>query len=304
MLEERQVVELDAEDGGYRLKLDNGEAVRAQTVIVAVGITHFAWMPEALRGLPPERAVHAAAIREPEALRGRKVTVVGAGASAIDLSALLHESGAEVTLLARREALEFHQPPRAKRTLWNRMRWPQTGLGPGWKSKFCTDAPLLFHRLPEKLRLKIVERHLGPSAGWPMRERVMGHVPLLLGQTIERAATTDGGVRLELKAKDGSRMEHRTEMVVAATGYRVDLRRLPFLAAGLREKITELEQTPVLSAGFESSVPGLYFTGLAAANSLGPMLRFAYGSDFAARRVTKAVAAHLKRDLRTVEAGR
>lgn len=295
MLEERQVVELDAEDGGYRLKLDNGETVRAQAVIAAVGITHFAWMPPVLAALPPERVAHAASIREPGALRGRKVTVVGGGASAIDLSALLHEGGAEVTLVARRESLVFHQPPGAERSWWDRVRWPQTGLGPGWKSKFCTDAPLLFHRLPEKLRLKVVERHLGPSAGWPMRERVLGRVPLLLGQTIETAEAEDGGVRLGLAARDGSRTEHRTEMVIPATGYRVDLRRLPFLAEGLREKIEEVEQTPIVDTGFESSAPGLYFTGLAAANSLGPMLRFAYGSDFAARRVTKAVTAYLKR---------
>ena len=293
MLEERQVTALDAMEGGYRLRLDSGEVVTSQAVIVAAGITHFAWIPPALAGLPEDRLAHSAAIREPAAWRGRRVTVVGSGASAIDLAALLHESGAETTLLARREALVFHQPPVERRSLWNRLRWPQTGLGPGWRSKFCTDAPLLFHRLPEKLRLKVVERHLGPSAGWPMRERVMGRFPLLLGQTIESAEVVDGGVRLGLVAGDGSRTEHRTEMVIAATGYRVDLRRLPFLAEELRVRIAEVEQTPVLDRGFQSSVPGLYFTGLAAANSFGPMLRFAYGAEFAARCAAKAVARYL-----------
>ena len=48
---------------------------------------------------------------------------------------------------------------------------------------------------------------------------------------------------------------------------------------------------PVLSAGFESSVPGLYFTGLAAAASFGPLMRFMYGADFAARTIGRRLAA-------------
>jgi hypothetical protein len=42
---------------------------------------------------------------------------------------------------------------------------------------------------------------------------------------------------------------------------------------------------------FESTAPGVYFTGLSAANSFGPMMRFAYGADFTARRIAR----HLRR---------
>ncbi len=48
--------------------------------------------------------------------------------------------------------------------------------------------------------------------------------------------------------------------------------------------------SPVLSSAFESSLPGMYFAGLAAANSFGPVMRFAFGGDFTARTVTQAVA--------------
>jgi len=40
-------------------------------------------------------------------------------------------------------------------------------------------------------------------------------------------------------------------------------------------------------------VPGLYFTGPAAANSFGPLMRFMVGAEFAAPRL----AAHLARKL-------
>jgi hypothetical protein len=46
----------------------------------------------------------------------------------------------------------------------------------------------------------------------------------------------------------------------------------------------------MLNRYFESSIPGLYFIGAAAANSFGPLLRFAYGAKFAANRVAARLA--------------
>ena len=51
--------------------------------------------------------------------------------------------------------------------------------------------------------------------------------------------------------------------------------------------------SPVLSSSFESSVPGIYFAGVAAANSFGPVMRFAFGAGFAARRLTETMAKSL-----------
>jgi hypothetical protein len=48
---------------------------------------------------------------------------------------------------------------------------------------------------------------------------------------------------------------------------------------------------PALSSNFESSIPGLYFVGATAANTFGPLLRFAYGAGFAAQRVSKRLIA-------------
>jgi hypothetical protein len=48
--------------------------------------------------------------------------------------------------------------------------------------------------------------------------------------------------------------------------------------------------SPALSSHFESSIPGLYFTGLAAVASFGPLLRFVYGTRFMARRISGHLA--------------
>jgi hypothetical protein len=78
--------------------------------------------------------------------------------------------------------------------------------------------------------------------------------------------------------------------VIAATGYRVNLDRLKFLSSEIRSRLKTVQGSPMLSSSFESSVPGIYFVGVAAANSFGPVMRFAFGAGFAAQRVTQTVA--------------
>jgi hypothetical protein len=45
------------------------------------------------------------------------------------------------------------------------------------------------------------------------------------------------------------------------------------------------ERSPVLSPSFESSLPGLFFAGVSAKDSFGPVLRFAFGARFTAERL-------------------
>jgi Pyridine nucleotide-disulphide oxidoreductase len=289
-LEDKLVVSIDRASQGFLLLLENGEAVPARRVVLAVGITHFENIPETLAHLPGDLWSHSFRHADPEVFRGRSVVVIGGGASAIDLAAALHEADADVQLVARQSALKFHNRPTGKpRSWWQQIRHPQSGLGPGLRSRFFSDAPMLFHYLPERLRLEAVERTLGPSAGWFVRDK-MARVPCSLGHTPQSAEVRDGKVRLCLRAMDGSERDVLTEHVIAATGYKVDLGRLSFLSAEIRSKIKTVKGAPVLSSTFESSVSGIYFAGLAAANSFGPVMRFAFGAGFAARRLTEAMA--------------
>ena len=47
---------------------------------------------------------------------------------------------------------------------------------------------------------------------------------------------------------------------------------------------------PRLSRSFESSVPGMFFVGLPAAGTFGPVMRFVCGAGFAARQVSAAMS--------------
>lgn len=295
-LEEKMVEALEPATNGFLLRLNSGERVAARRVVIAVGITHFQNVPENLAHLPARFLSHSSLHHDLEQFRGRSVVVAGGGASAIDLAYLLRERGANVEMVVREPELKFHaKPQHSRRTLWQRIRRPQSGLGSGWRSLFCTAAPLLFHCLPQRFRLKVVRRHLGPSGGWFAKEKVIGCLPLHLGCTIARAQVQADKVHLSLRAVDGSEREIVTDHVIAATGYKVDVSRLAFLSTDLAARLHTVECAPVLTRDFECSIPGLYFVGTAAANSFGPMMRFAFGAGFTARRLTRALSKSLSR---------
>lgn len=290
-LEDKTVTGIERSPGGFLLRLNDGEEVKTERVVLAVGITHFEYVPESLAHLPSEFLSHSYRHHDLSPFNGRSVVVLGAGSSAIDMAGLLRDADADVQLVARATSLKFHTAPQPgkRRSWWQRLRHPDSGLGPGMRSRFFSEWAGLFHYLPERLRVHLVRTTLGPSAGWFVKDKVMGRVPLVLGHTIDRAEIKDGKVLLQLRGLDGSKREILAEHVIAATGYKVKMDRLAFLNPEIRSKVKCVSGSPVLSTSFESSVPGLYFVGIAAANSFGPVMRFAYGAGFAAKRVTQAM---------------
>jgi cation diffusion facilitator CzcD-associated flavoprotein CzcO len=305
-LEEKNVVSVARLPEGFLLRLDSGEEVRARRVVLAVGITHFKYVPDIFAGLGPEYVSHSYEQHELTRFQGRNVVVVGGGASAIELAGLLKEAGADVQLVARRKELVFHNPPAIgkRRSLWQRLRHPQSGLGPGMKSWLLANWPQLFRYLPLQKRLELVRTTLGPSAGWTSKRQVIGKVPLQLGLTPISAAVADGKVHLKVRAADGSEREVITEHIIVGTGYKADVARLSFLSPEIRRDLQLVNSTPVLSGHFESSVAGLYFVGLVAANTFGPLMRFAFGAGFAARRIAKAMMATRSRNAAPVAVAR
>src|SRR4029434_10947407 len=93
--------------------------------------------------------------------------------------------------------------------------------------------------------------------------------------------------KILLELRNGSNTGKRlaVDHVIAATGYKVDLQRLRFVERKLLEGIRKVEDTPLLSSNFESSIPRVYFVGTASANAFGPLMRFAFGARYTAQRV-------------------
>jgi thioredoxin reductase len=286
-LEEKLVVSLQESPVGFELQIDDGEKVLARSVVVAVGISHYSYLPPVLAGLPKEAVSHSSAHSDLAAFKGRSVAVIGAGSSALDLAALLHEAGASVQVIARSSVIRFQDPPGGKSSFTHRLLNPRTGIGSGMQLYFYANAPHWFRHLPESLRLDRVRKTLGPAPPWFTREQIDGKVPFHLGVEIISTEVRRGRPALLLKDAEGNQRSVEVDHVIAATGYQVDLERLQFLSQTVRKKIRTTGNAPALSASFESSVPRLYFVGVSSANSFGPVTRFAFGADYTARRISK-----------------
>jgi hypothetical protein len=58
----------------------------------------------------------------------------------------------------------------------------------------------------------------------------------------------------------------------------------------LRTRIRRVNGSPALDGRFPSSVDGLYFAGIAAAMTFGPLMRFMFGTIFASQRLAERLA--------------
>lgn len=277
-VERRLLSFVEPRSDGFRATFDDGEVVNVRRIVFALGVYPFRHVPEALCDLPAEVLSHSGDFGPLGRLIGKQVTVIGSGASATDLAALLNERGALVSLVSRTPQLNFAKPPR-RRSLMARLMNPNCAIGTGWALKACAAMPQLIHILPEARRLRFANaKEFGPLGCAFMKDRVIGKVPLFLARNLETAKIHGAKVRLHLVKHDGTREVLQTDHVLAATGYRIDLNRLGILDPVLLKHIRTEQDAPLLSAHYETSVPGLHLIGPASASSFGPVARFVFGA--------------------------
>jgi len=300
-VEDRKVDRLARDGAGYRLTFEDGDELIAQRVVLAVGAHPFKRFPKELQALPADRLSHSADYGNIDALAGKEVAVIGSGASATDLAALLQEHGAKVTLIARTRALEFQpvpQPPsffkKLTQPLYSLLA-PESGLGRGWKFKLWADAPWTFHILPESTRRRVMSTVLGPLGQAMMRDRVIGKVRLFLGHSLAASRVRLDKAELDIAGADGQRRTVAVDHVLACTGYVIDLRKLPMLDPALLKQMKLSDGEPVLSLDYETSVPGLYLIGAASMGSFGHASRFVAGVPYPARKLARIFAAAPRR---------
>lgn len=284
-LEQRKVVEIERDTAGFRVILADGEVVRCGRVVIAGGISPFAVRPPQFTSIPRELASHSSEQRDLTCFRGKRVMVIGAGQSALESAALLHECQAEVELLVRDNTVQW---------TWQRpwlhtfrpvgavlYAWPD--VGPAFISHVVAR-PNLYRLLPRWLQDSWRAKSIRPNGvGW-LKPRLRD-VTVSTGLAVLTASAR--GNQVELKLTDGS--HELVDHVLMATGYRVNVRKYEFLSASLLSKVRIMGGYPVLGRGFESSVPGLHFLGAPAVWSYGPLMRFVAGADFAARAVSQSV---------------
>jgi hypothetical protein len=296
-VEEDEALVVEREGEAFVVELRSGARATARRVVVATGLTAFAYVPAELRSLPPGLLSHTSDHADFTEFRGRHVAVVGAGQSALETAALLRERGGKPELIVRSPSVQWNPEPASGSSDTSSVEPYLTPLGASRELWAYWNAMRVFWLLPERRRARFVRRVLGPSGAWWLRPRLEHGIPTNTGHALVRAEKGDGGVLIELAGAE-RRRELRVEHVIAGTGYRIDIEKLAFLGPELRSRIRRLAHArgaPALSRMLEASVPGLYFTGLAAANTFGPAMRFVCGTSFVAPRLAQHLASRASR---------
>ena len=274
-----RIVTLVEDDGGdFKLTLADGEVLRARTVVAAAGIGPFLRKPQVFRDLSIQ-ASHCYEGRKIHEFKGKRVSVVGAGQSALESAALLHEIGAEVEVISRNEQLRWvgihswlhHLGPISA------MLYSPHDVGPAGISRVVA-APKLVASFPLPVRDKVRTRAVRPAGSKWLIPRLKD-VRITTGRTVTAAVSEGDEVLLTLD--DGT--QRRADHVLLGTGYDVDVSRYRFLSEGILRRLLRIGGSPSLGKGFSSSVPGLYFIGGAAARSFGPLMYFVAGTEFTSR---------------------
>jgi FAD-dependent urate hydroxylase len=270
---ERSLVrELRWSDGCFEALLESGGRLLAANVLVAAGFGSFVNVPAELAAkLPEGRYSHTCHTVDFDFLRGRRCLIVGGRQSAYEWAALIHEHGAAAVHLSHR-----HDAPRFAESDWS---WVNgmiraTAESPGWfRRKPSEEQEAIRQRFWVEGRLKL-EPWLAPRLDkenihvWP-------------NTTVAECATQPSG---ELIVRLDTGATFTLDHVILATGYRVEVSKIPYLSPeSVQPKLAVADGYPVLDEDFQSSIPGLFFTGLPSTRDFGPFFGFVAGCGAAAK---------------------
>jgi cation diffusion facilitator CzcD-associated flavoprotein CzcO len=280
-VDRRRVVRVEAVPTGFRLHVTGGESFGSRCVVVAAGIGPFAKRPPEFDGLPALLVSHTSEHRDFQRFAGKRLLVVGGGQSALESGALLREAHAEVEIVAQSPRIHWLQGW-ASKTLHHglgkftkELLYAPTDVGPAGISQLLAR-PDWVRRLPRVVQDKLRKRATRPAgARWLVNR--LKDVPIRLESSVVSTVAMGGQVRVRLH--DGS--ERTVDHVLLGTGYKIDISKYDFLAPELLGSIRRFNGFPLLKAGLETSVPGLYILGAPAAWSFGPLMQFVSGTRYA-----------------------
>jgi len=100
---------------------------------------------------------------------------------------------------------------------------------------------------------------------------------------------TENGSELNVTLSNGETIT--CDQIILATGYKVDITRLPILAAGnILGQLETRNSFPVLDDHFQSSVKGLFITSMPATQDFGPFFAFTISVRVSARLICDAIS--------------
>jgi cation diffusion facilitator CzcD-associated flavoprotein CzcO len=285
-VDRRRIQRIDKDANGLRLTLEDGEQLTCRRVVVAAGISTFARRLPQFEGIPSDFVTHASYGRDVRRFAGKRVAVIGAGQSALESAALIHEAGAEVEVIVRQSSVHWlgWRARMQKLGPIAKLLYSPHDIGPAGISRIVSQ-PQLMKYFPRVVQTRFRTRALRPAGARWLTGRFK-NIPITLRRQVASAAMS--GDRLHLRLDDGGTRD--VDHVVLGTGYKIGVSRYPFLPSELSTQLDQENGFVKVNEGFESSVPGLHFLGAPSAWRFGPLMFFVCGTDFAARRLAQYIS--------------
>ena len=257
----------------------NGDTIRAQHVAIAPGFKHFANIPDEIKArLPEGRFSHTCEFTDFSSAANTRYLIVGGRQSAFEWAALLLEAGARAIFISHR-----HDTPAFAESDWSWVNPLVDGMAanPNWFRHLSqTEKDAVSRKQWAEGRLKL-EPWLGPRLA-------SNHVKILPNTEVASSVERDG----ELVVKLSNGEEIVCDKVIFATGYKVDISRVPVLSSGnIPDQLETRSGFPVLDDHLQTSVPGLFITSMPAIQDFGPFFGFTIAVRVSAKLICEAIVA-------------
>jgi len=202
-----ELVRIEPEDGLLKLVFTEDRIVRCRKIVLATGRAGFGGcsVPPCVSRLPKEAWSHTGEEIDPQAFQGKRIVVLGAGASAYDAAGCALENGAvSVQMIMRRAELPTRLP---------------FSECPCWAEYASWDDSerLGFFDWAWKEGIRLPASTLARVEKWPNFE--------LLKETCIESIEYDG--QLRIMTNSGGIM---ADLLIAATGYAADVEAVPEIA--------------------------------------------------------------------------
>lgn len=262
----------------FRATLEQGGAITATNVVLTLGFASFANVPEPYAALfPPSRLAHTCDLVDFSALRGRRVLILGGRQSAFEFGALIHEEGAEAVHISHR-----HPTPAFTTSDWS------------WVNPLVdamVEHPRWFRDLGPAEREDLTRRQWAEGRmklePW-LAMRIAKDSIHLHPESVPTACGMRDEGDLDVTLSTGAHV--RVDQVLLATGYQVDVARIPMLASGnILSRLETRNRYPALDERMQSNLPGLYFTSMCATQDFSPFFGFTVAVRTSARLIGDAL---------------
>lgn len=257
------IKQIDQANEHFVATTSHGDVINAKNVVLAPGFRHFVHIPEDLSAkFPTGSFQHTCDYVDFADAANKRYLIIGGRQSAFEWAALLLEAGAAAIHLSHR-----HASPAYAVADWS---WVKPLVDK------MIDDPNWFRRLSQKEKDDISYRMWSEGRlkiePW-LESRLRSERVKVWPQSEVTSCVANVSSELEVKLTNGETIT--VDRVVLATGYKVDITRLPVLAAGnLLEHIETRNGFPVLDDHFETSVRGLFITSMPAMQDFGPFFGF------------------------------